>query len=111
MTGPLRNLVGPHHPRAAVLFDFGERRLDVVDNDVERHVPVVARRRLADAAADAALKAGNRIDDAVLNLVVGNRGRDVPAEHALVEVAQLRRVVPHDLEMHNRVFHCRKLLV
>src|SRR5690348_16295012 len=79
-----------------------ERRGDVGNADVERHVAVVAFGRLADTAVDAAL--------VVHGCVIGNAGPArramlLPAECIGIELAQHRGVLGHALEVDDRISH------
>ena len=71
-----------------MFFDFGKGRFHVVDDNVEGDVTVIALRRFADSAVDSTLEAGNRLDNTILDFVVGDRGGNVPTEDVGIEAAQ-----------------------
>src|SRR5207249_10896968 len=83
-------------------IDLLERRLQVVDADVERHV-AGALRRLADPAVDST--AVLAMDHGVLQRRIIDRPKR-PAERLRIELPKSAGVAPQDLEMDDRVPCC-----
>src|SRR5436190_4921098 len=99
------DLLGAHHALAAEPLRLDERRLDVLDPDVEGDVAPVAVRALADAAADAdPLRAEVLLaaHEAVVHRVVGV---DLPAEELAVVALQLLAVLADHLEVRHWCSH------
>src|SRR5437764_13862078 len=99
------DLLGAHHAPAAEALRLGERRLDVLDSDVEGDVALVAVGALADAAADPdPLRAEVLLpaDDAIAHRIVGV---DPPAEELAVVAAQALAIPADHLEVRYRCSH------
>jgi hypothetical protein len=102
--------LGTHPALAAQALGLPQGGLDIGNAHVEEHMALVPR-SAADAARDPGPVAGR---DAVHEAIVGRlrhrlrdrgTGVEVPAEQ-LAEVApELRRVLPDDLEVHDRLSH------
>src|SRR3954452_12427378 len=93
----------PHDPGAAEALRLLERLFDVVDRDVEGHVPLVTLGPAGDAAADP--RAVRRLvplprDHAVAHRIVGV---DLPPEELRVVAPELVAILPDHLEMHYRL--------
>src|SRR5215207_1292063 len=87
----LGNLVRAHHPRPPEALGLSERRLDVVNRDVERDVAVVSLRGGPDAAGDSV-----PVDAGVLGVDLDDRVvrrtewvAELPAEQFREVAAQL----------------------
>src|SRR5579862_1139637 len=88
---------------AAEALDFLQRRVEVVDGDVERDVSRAAAHGRADSPVDPGRAA--RLHHRVLR----HHRLDRPTERVLVKVLQRLRILAHHFEVHDRVWHTRYL--
>src|SRR5207302_2207857 len=84
---------------AAEALGLRERRLRVGNLDVERHVAAVALRPTANSAVDPIGVLERRV------VGLAHWLAELPSEQLAVVAAQLIRILPHHLEMHDRIGH------